>query len=190
MRLKESDMPSEDEWEGYFRPKEALTKLGLRKGMAFADLGCGYGTFTLAAAEVVGTAGFVYAVDIDPRMVRRVRRRISRDGFRNARAMVGDITSLQKSRFPKKSLDFVLLANVIHGTKAKVGLLEEVAKLLKSGGHVAVVNWKLRKTPRGPPMRMRPTSRSIVLALERAGFKNIRVKDIPPHHYGAVASAP
>jgi len=190
MRLKESDMPSEGEWEEYFKPKETLAKLGLRKGMAVADLGCGYGTFTLAAAEGVGEAGFVYAMDIDPRMVRRVRRRSTSDGFKNVRAIVGDLTSLQKSRLPKGSIDFVLFANVIHGTSAKVELLKDVAKILRQWGHVAVLNWKLCKTPRGPPMRIRPTTRSIVLALERAGFRNIKVKDIPPHHYGVVAQAP
>ncbi len=191
MRLKESDMPCEDEWEGYFRPGETLARIGLRKGMSVADLGCGYGTFALAAAEVVGVAGFVYAMDIDPKMVRRVRRRSARNGLKNVRALVGDLTSLQQeSRLPKGRIDFVLLANVIHGTSAKVGLLKEVANLLRPGGHVAVLNWKLCKTPRGPPMRIRPTSRNIVLALERAGFKNIRVKDVPPHHYGVVASAP
>jgi len=64
LRLKESDMPEEDEWEKYFRPFETLTRLGLKKGVTFVDLGCGYGTFTLAASSIVGSEGHVYAVDI------------------------------------------------------------------------------------------------------------------------------
>jgi len=190
MRLKESGMPEEDEWERYFRPKETLLLMGLRKGMVFADLGCGYGTFALAGAEIVGKAGVIYAVDINRRMVEYVEKRNTMRGFRNIRAMRGDITSLKRLGLPDQSVDFALLANVFHGTRGKVGLLRGVARILRPYGRIAIMNWKVCKTPRGPPIKIRPTPESTVSYLVRAGYRNAKVRDIPPYHYAVVALRP
>ena len=149
MRLKETDMPSEKEWGTYFSPKKTLIKLGLKKGMFVADLGCGYGTFAIAASEIVGDGGQVYAVDIDPKMLRAVSERASEKHLGNVTPILADISTLKKWREPL--VDFVLLANIIHGTKRKVGLLKEAADMLRPNGIVAILNWNVGKTPRGRP---------------------------------------
>jgi len=190
MRLKESGMPEESEWERYFRPKKALSMLGLKKGMVLADLGCGYGTFTLAGAEIVGKMGFVYAVDIERGMVERVGERAAKKGFRNVRAIRGDITSLKSTELPDGSVDFALLANVVHGTRGKIRLLKDVIRVLRPNGRIAILNWKIGKTPRGPPVKIRPTTEGTVSYLVRAGYEDAKITDIPPHHYAVVALRP
>ena len=71
--FEETDMPSEIEWQKYFRPKKTLFEpFGLRRGMTLYDLGCGYGTFSIPAAQIVGARGLVYSIDIDKKMVGRV----------------------------------------------------------------------------------------------------------------------
>lgn len=190
MRLKESDMPAEDEWERFFHPKETLRKLGLRAGMTFADLGCGYGTFSIPAAEIVGPKGRVYAVDIDVEMVRRVGQRARRANLSNVKAVVGDVNSSQKSRIPllpTGTADLVLLANVIHGTREKVGLLRKAAKMARPGGAVAVMNWRVAETPRGPPMRLRPQPNRVVRLAIRAGLTHLTLLDVLPYHYAVLA---
>ena len=187
MRLKESDMPEEDEWERYFQPSETLISLGLKKGMTFVDLGCGYGTFTLAASKIVGTKGKVYAVDINRENVERVAVRAKEDGLVNITALVADITAESGVRLPSHGADFVLLANVIHGTRRRVSLLRKVTNILRVGGIVAILNWKLAETPRGPPMQMRPSPEESVRYLVKAGFNDPQVLDVPPHHYAVMA---
>lgn len=189
MRLNETNMPSEEEWERFFRPAAALRKLGLTDGMTVADFGCGYGTFSLAAAKIVGPKGTVYAVDIDREMVRRVKARAEGAGLANVKAIVGDIDS-SKGRLPllpMRTADFVILANVIHGARDKIRLLKRASSIARPGGKVAVLNWKIAETPRGPPMEIRPTPEQTERYFIEAGLTNPEVLGIPPYHYAVVA---
>jgi len=50
MRIRDSDLPKEEELAEFFNPKRTLERLGLsRKVKDVADFGCGYGTFTIPA---------------------------------------------------------------------------------------------------------------------------------------------
>ena len=188
MQLRESDMPKAREWAHYFRPRKTLRTLGLRKGMTFADLGCGYGTFSIPAAEIVGRKGTVYAIDIDQRMVNHVVQRSRR--FMNVRALVGDITSSTSSVFDglaPHGVDLVLLANVLHGTKNKTSLLKSASRILSRNGRLVVLNWNVEKTPRGPPMKLRPTPQQTIRYFKRAGYNKPRVLQVPLYHYAVIA---
>jgi ubiquinone/menaquinone biosynthesis C-methylase UbiE len=179
-------MPAEKEWRKYFHPKKTLEKFGLREGMVLLDLGCGYGTFSLAAASIVGKKGLVYSLDIDEKMIKRVARKAQLKGLKNVRAMVADISSFRNVVLP--SADIALFANVIHGTGNKVQLLKSVKRLLKPRGRVVVMNWKIdENTPRGPPMELRPTKEDTLEYLRKAGYESAKVLDVPPFHYAVVA---
>ena len=70
---RESEMPPPELWEGFFEPDSILEALGC--GASPGDLvefGCGYGTFTIAAARRV--SGTVYASDVDPAIDKSIRR--------------------------------------------------------------------------------------------------------------------
>ena len=67
MKTRESGMPEESLWAGFFQPEEILRKLGQPSSGNVVDFGCGYGTFTIPAAKI--TTGTVHALDIDPKMV-------------------------------------------------------------------------------------------------------------------------
>ena len=54
-----------------------------------AELGCGYGTFTLPLAR--RTAGTVHAIDIDPAMIDTVRRRAAAERLTNINARLRDV---------------------------------------------------------------------------------------------------
>lgn len=186
LRLKETDMPLE-EWETYISPGKILVALGLKRGMMAADLGCGYGTFAIAAARIVGKSGKVYAIDIDPKMLRVVRKTAREKHLKNVIPILADISAVKKEREPHLRVDFALLANIIHGTNNKVRLLQATADMLRLDGVVAMLNWKVEKTPRGPPMRMRPTMEETVRWLNEAGYVSPAVVDAPPYHYAVVA---
>ena len=73
-------------------PAEMLRELGVGAGSTVVDYGCGPGLFTLAAARLVGTAGKVYGVDLEPRMVELVARRAQEAGLSNVTAVASDGT--------------------------------------------------------------------------------------------------
>jgi ubiquinone/menaquinone biosynthesis C-methylase UbiE len=185
--IRETDLPVEAEWEGYFRAKAILSKVGLKCGMVLADLGCGYGTFSIPAAKTVGKTGHVFAVDIDKKMTKRVQERSNEIKIRNIATSTASIFS-KRLEIPKKSVDIALLANVIHGTKRRVYLLKHIRPILTSNGSIVIVNWKRKKTQRGPPMKMRPREKEILDDLISAGYVKARILRIPGHHYAAIGS--
>ncbi|MGD8398918.1 MAG: class I SAM-dependent methyltransferase, partial [Anaerolineae bacterium] len=91
-------------------PAEAAVRHGLQPGMTVLEVGPGNGRYTLAAARRVGPAGRVVAVDIEPRMIERVERRIAAGGVRNVEARVADVYDLP---FGAGSFDAIYLNTVI-----------------------------------------------------------------------------
>lgn len=70
MKVRDSGMPDEKMWEGFFDARRILTWLAFDDTRSdVLDFGCGYGTFTIAAARL--TTGTVHALDIEPDMVMR-----------------------------------------------------------------------------------------------------------------------
>lgn len=68
MKVRDSGMPDEEMWTGFFDPSKVLEVLGVVRGVQdLVEFGCGYGTFTLAAAGIA--SGTVHALDIEPEMV-------------------------------------------------------------------------------------------------------------------------
>ena len=50
------------------------------------------------------------------------------------------------------------------------------------------MNWKSdKKTPRGPPMNMRPTKEDTLEYLRKADYRSPKVLEVPPHHYDVMA---
>ena len=57
-----------------FSPRRnILNEVGIRPGFYILDYGCGPGSYSIVAAEMVGRTGGVYALDIHPLAVRRVQ---------------------------------------------------------------------------------------------------------------------
>ena len=64
MKARESGMPDEQMWEGFFDTDAILDGLGICDLSGnIVDLGCGYGTFSLPAARK--NKGIIYAIDIE-----------------------------------------------------------------------------------------------------------------------------
>src|SRR4030095_8498085 len=61
--------------EAWQRPAEVFDALAVKTGHRVADIGCGFGYFTFRLAARVGIDGKVYAVDIDPKAIEKVRKR-------------------------------------------------------------------------------------------------------------------
>ena len=73
-------MPSEDVWSGFFNVEKILDDMKVNSEVKdAADYACGYGTFTIPAARRI--RGIMFALDIDPQMVRGVVEKTGRLGF-------------------------------------------------------------------------------------------------------------
>ncbi len=64
MKVRDSGMPEEERWDSFFGPNEVLSLFGLGKETRnIVEFGCGYGTFTLTAAQLI--SGTVHALYIE-----------------------------------------------------------------------------------------------------------------------------
>jgi len=177
-------MPKEEEWNQFFDPNHALSMLGLsRKVVNIADFGCGYGTFTIPAAKLI--AGKIYAFDIEPEMVKAVKEKAKKSNLKNVEAILRDFIS-EGSGLKDASVDYVFLFNVLHLEKPEQ-LLKEAYRILKLGGKVGIIHWNYdAKTPRGPPMDIRPRPDQSRSWAESVGFIFEQKFNLKPYHYGLI----
>jgi SAM-dependent methyltransferase len=187
---RDSGMPPTAQWESYFDTAHILDALGVQgiNGDA-VEFGCGYGTFTTAIAQRI--SGTVHALDIDPLMVEAARLRVAEAGLRNVvlrqRDFVADGTGI-----PAESASLALLFNILHIEDA-VSLLREARRVLRPGSSVAVIHWNHdARTPRGPPLEIRPRPQQCRAWGEEAGFRWVRDEDLPGSrwHWGMVLARP
>jgi ubiquinone/menaquinone biosynthesis C-methylase UbiE len=112
------------------------------EGQTVVDYGCGPGYFTLAAAELVGPAGKVYAIDVEPSMVALVTKRATDARFSNVEAGLSDGTN---APVPAAVADFVVCVLIMHYQEThddRVAVARDIARVLKPGGQVMLVQWK------------------------------------------------
>lgn len=112
-----------------------LNRAGVRPGMAVLDAGCGPGRLTLPAAERVGPAGRVVALDIQPRMIERLRRRLHAQGIANVETV---LAGLGAGQLPAETFDVALLVTVLGEIPDKARALREIHDSLRSGGILSV----------------------------------------------------
>jgi ubiquinone/menaquinone biosynthesis C-methylase UbiE len=179
-------MPDAETWERFFDPQLTLRRLRL----AFdhedvVDFGCGYGTFSVAAAQL--TSGTVHALDIDREMVAATRARAERHGLSNVKAIERDFVSLGTG-LPDSSAAYVMLFNVLH-TEDATGLLREAFRVLRADGVVAIMHWVYdATTPRGPALSIRPRPEQCMAWASEVGFVvDTTVVSLPPYHFGVLA---
>jgi SAM-dependent methyltransferase len=118
-------MPDEAIWVSFFDPELILRTLDLKPDDCdVVDFGCGYGTFSLAAALIAG--GNVFALDIEPEMVDTTARRAREADLYNVKAILRDFvdrgTGLPDCQTYLFSCVFVLLTGMFHRTPVLVRL--------------------------------------------------------------------
>jgi ubiquinone/menaquinone biosynthesis C-methylase UbiE len=177
-------MPTEDEWTQFFDPEQVLSLLGVNHSIVdVADFGCGYGTFTIPAAKIIG--GKIFAFDIEPKMIEVVESKAKALSLNNVETILRDFLS-DGSGLKGEWVDYVFLFNILHLEKPE-SLLKESYRILKAGGRVGIIHWNYDpKTPRGPPMNIRPRPEQCKRWAENVGFIFEKRLDLKPYHYGLV----
>jgi ubiquinone/menaquinone biosynthesis C-methylase UbiE len=173
-----------DDRHALLPPGEFLDRVGVRPGSVAADLGAGPGFFTLPLAERVGPEGRVHAIDVSPEMVRLLQER-GLPPWVDAR--LGGERGIP---LPDAEVDVALLAFVLHEIDAPGEYLAEVARVLRPGGRLVVLEWVAREEDRGPPAAERLPAEETDRILAAAGFTVVERGDANPSNYYRVATPP
>ncbi len=189
MFLRESGMPPRDYWETLLDVPRILDAFGFDAATGdVAELGCGYGTFTVPLAQRI--RGRVFALDLDPAMIAATRERAAAASLRNIDASVRDVLA-DGFGVPPGSCDAVLLFNILHGEEPLM-LLRYAYSALRPGGQVAVIHWRSDiATPRGPSLGIRPRPEQIAAWADEAALRlDGESFTLPPWHFGLRLARP
>lgn len=121
------------------RPDRVLNALDLKPGMTVADIGAGTGYYTWRIAQRIGAAGTVYAVDVQPEMIKALEQQMSRRGAANVRPVLGTPAD---PKLPANSLDLALMVDVYHEFEHPYEMLAAIVRAVKPGGRVAFVEFR------------------------------------------------
>jgi SAM-dependent methyltransferase len=168
------DDPKRDAWQ---RPHEVIQALALRPDDRVADLGAGTGYFAVRLARMLPD-GRVYAVDIEPGMVRHLQARAKHEGLRNVVALKGEPDDPRL----REKVDLVLLVDVYHHIDARTQYFRRLRESLRPGGRVAIVDFKL-DSPTGPPRAARIAPGKVTAEMKAAGYAEAAAHDFLPYQY-------
>ena len=134
------------------RPKreqeERLSKLvkalKLKPGMVVADIGAGSGVVTLLMAPQVEPGGRIKAVDVQKKMLDRLRGRIKQRKIKNVDPVLGTEKS---PRLKPSSIDLAIFVDVYHELAYPYEMIRELSRAMKPGGRIAFVEYR-REDPK------------------------------------------
>jgi predicted methyltransferase len=161
-------------------PDKALAALEIAHGAVVADIGAGVGYFTWRLADVVGPTGKVYANDIQPEMIRMLKKNIQDRGLTNVEPVLGKIDD---PRLPKGAIDLVLLVDVYHEFSEPQKMLDRIRESLKPDGRLVLLEYRKEdpKVPIRPEHKM--SVAEVKAEVEPEGYKLDKVSEILPRQH-------
>ena len=125
--------------------------LELKPGMTVADVGAGFGAWTMRLARELGPAGRVFATDVGAAQIAALRDVTQRERLTNVTVIEGAVSS---SNLPPLCCDALLIRDAYHHFTEPEALIRSFAASLKPGGRLAVIDFPPRpntEVPSGVP---------------------------------------
>ena len=128
----------------FLRPGEVIQELKDKKyvvpGMKGADFGCGGGYFTALLAQIVGSEGIIYAIDIQEDVLKEAQEFLKNLNLRNVKFLKQDLEI--NCGLPTNSVDFVFISQVLYQSENPDKIIQEAKRVLKNGGYLILLEPK------------------------------------------------
>ncbi len=122
-------------------PDKIIKRSGIEPGMKVLEIGCGSGAFTTFVARALGNGGKVYALDIQPAMLKQLEKKLAKPGNQD----IKNIKLIQASAYnlplENNSLDLVYMITVLQEIPDRQKALAEIKRVLKPEGILAVTEF-------------------------------------------------
>jgi ubiquinone/menaquinone biosynthesis C-methylase UbiE len=135
-------------------PQRLLKAARLKPGQKVLEVGCGPGFFTIPATKIAGKEGFVYAVDVHPLAIEKIREKIQRGGIKNVKPI---LTNASNTGLPDQSIDLAFIFGLRYIAGGLGNVIAEIHRILKPGGVLS-----FEKT--------RGSKKKLIVEVERGGF--------------------
>ncbi|HUQ65768.1 MAG TPA: arsenite methyltransferase [Flavitalea sp.] len=155
----------------------------IKKGDTVIDLGSGAGNDAFIARHETGDTGKVIGIDFTPAMIELARKNAAVQGFNNIEFRQGDIEEMPVA---KDSADVIVSNCVLNLVPNKDGVIKEIFRVLKPGGHFSISDIMLegqlpKEIQQAAEMYAGCVSGAIkkqvyLKLVENNGFKNVTVQ--------------
>ncbi len=154
----------------------------IKPGMVVADIGAGTGLFTPAFSRAVGPRGKVYAVDIVPAFLDRIKERAASEGLANVQTVLCTERSVE---LPPNSIDLAFICDVYHHFEYPQSSLASLHRALRPGGEVLLVEFKRvpGKSSDWILNHVRAGQEVFTAEIAAAGFQQIEEQDMLKDNY-------
>jgi len=176
--------------EGFLNPESLVGDFGIHPGMKIADFGSGSGHVAVLLAQRTGQEGLVTAVDILEDKLDAVRVKAKAAGINNIETIRANLEVPGSSGLPDRSQDLVVLVNVLFQSTRKTDIIRESHRVLRSGGKIAIVEWKKGAGGLGPPEDLRTDDAVIQGLFSKAGLVLDHAFNAGQLHYGMIFNKP
>lgn len=178
--IESLERPERDQYQ---KPSQVIEALGLKPGMAVADLGAGSGYFTRRFAEAVTETGKVYAVDVEEEMLTYNRERLADLHIPYHAEFI--LARPDSPKLPADSTNLIFLCNVYHHLEDRAAYFSNVKSALKAGGRVAIVDFyhDERSGNVGFPKKHLVPRETVLDEMTKAGYKLVKEHSFLPRQY-------
>ena len=158
---------------------EILNELNLNGDETFMDAGCGDGHIAIKVLEDYNHKGQVYAVDVYDASIEDMDAYKTENNVENLINIEADITEGMPG-VDDESIDVILMVNVFHGFKASRRLdeaVDELARIIKKDGKIAIMDYKAWDVPKGPPTPVRSSPDDLEKLFKSHGLKKVYLNE-------------
>jgi len=167
-------------------PQKNIEQFAIDPGMSVADFGSGAGFYALALSRAVGPTGHVYAIDVQQDLLIKLKNEAIRQNISNIEIVCGDVEEKSGSQLKEKSIDRVVIVNMLFQAKDKDVVIEEAKRVLKDKGTILIIDWSDSFGGLGPASHYLFKSFQAEALCKSHGLEIVRSINAGDHHYGII----
>ena len=168
----------------FVMPEVVSSHFHLRHGDEVADFGAGKGNFAKVLSRLVGDEGRVYACEIQKNLVEAIGDLARSEHLGNIETVWCDLEAENGSKLEDGKLDAAVLVNTLFQIENKEAAVKEMARTLRNGGKMFVIDWTESFGGLGPQPADVVSEREVKDLFESQGFMFEHSFDAGDHHYG------
>jgi len=172
---------------GFAHPSRNALHFGIEPGMSVADFGAGSGHYVWPMAQALGPSGHLFAIDVQQDLLKRIHNEAHKRGLNQVKIIWADLEKPKASKIADRTLDLVLISNLLFQLEDKAAVVREAKRILKPSGRLVVIDWVDSFNMMGPHKKdVVAKDVGLALLLDN-GFKLVREFPAGAHHWGIIA---
>ena len=162
--------------ESFIDAHDVLSRLNFKGNEVFADIGCGDGHVSMEAYDMLDDEATIYSVDVFGPSIEDMEKEVEEKGIKNIIPIQSDVAD--HIAIEDNTVDICLMVNVFHHFVAMEktnGAIEELKRIIKPEGKIAVMDYKKEDTGYGPPVRVKSSPEEMEEMFAKHGLKMVQL---------------